>query len=1166
MKPSLFRSKSAFCEIEIVVFCAYISLLYFGVAAILRQAIEFYSRLTTHTSLMVPLNSKLIRIYVKCLFLIPLLICSIGESYNLAAQSSLQIIPGDGVAGDFFGTSVSLDGEYAIIGASRDDDNGNMSGAAYIFQRDGAEWIERTKITPGDPFGGDEFGEAVAISGDVVIIGSIKEDDMGSGSGAVYIFQRFGTIWSERDKLSASDGSSGDQLGFSVSIDGNVAVAGAYLSDSNGNNSGSAYVFEQISNEWTEVSKLQASDGAEDDFFGYSISLSNEFVVVGAYQDDDNGPDSGSAYFFEQEGSNWVQREKLTSSDGASGDEFGVAVAVNGSYVIVGSHLDDDNGVDSGSAYVFERQGASWVEIQKLVADDGEAGDGFGVSVAIDGEYILIGAHLDDDGNEDSGSAYLFQRQGSTWVQINKFNTDARQGAQFGGSVSISGDYSMGGAERDNGRTASSGSVTVFQPVSPNITSTAVTSGIIGEEYMYQLEADGFPPPTYSLQAAPPGMQITDPATGVINWTPTSEGNFFVTAVASNSQGSDEQSFTVSVSADLQPPIITTTPNSSAIQGEIYIYDVDATGNPLPNYSLLDHPEGMIIDTNSGIISWSPSQAGMYSVTVEARNSEGMDQQSFTLAVTQAEGVPTLTCQVATEVTPRSAILSATVDGALNTDLDIQFEFGTDTSYGSVSAATVDSSTTERVYLYLSGLDLNTVYFYRAVSTFNGMSIACNGRMFETTPYPETITIERMMPFEGDIQRSESFRMISLPGRSDMDIADTFTGTPGTDWNVFLDNGNASEPFFERYIPGDPSFRFQPGRGYWALANSAWTIDQTSVSTVAIDPDGFFLLPLNPGWNLIGNPFDINVTWESIRGMNDFLPENSPLYDYNGVDFVSVPLFRPYKGYYLFNGSTPNTLQFPFEDSISKTAPAGDDRRVLTLSLISGERLFSEAHLDLFPESSVGLDRFDHEGARSSMSRASIRFVPAMDDGSKLIIESRPGVTEGERLRIEIHNTLDMPLTLKPEILSGLQEWSVILIDLDTGLFTDLHIHSEITISHREEKRSYELLIGPEQFIEEERALVVPDRFSLSPNYPNPFSESTTIGLVLSNALHVTMEVYDVLGRRVQVLVDDEKQAGRHHVKWDGQDELGRRLPAGVYFTLVRLGGEQRVLSMIKLE
>ncbi|MHC4414142.1 MAG: hypothetical protein ACYS0G_02535 [Planctomycetota bacterium] len=185
---------------------------------------------------------------------------------------------------------------------------------------------------------------------DVAVVGAHNDDDNGSSSGSAYVYRWNGSSWGQEQKLLASDGAGGDWFGWSVSVSGDVAVVGAYLDDDNGDRSGSAYVFRWNGSSWTEEAKLLASDGAAGDYFGVSVSVSGDVVVVGAYEDDDNGSSSGSAYVYRWNGSSWGQEQKLLASDGAAGDFFGYSVSVSGNIAVVGAYSDDY----TGSAYVYQ--------------------------------------------------------------------------------------------------------------------------------------------------------------------------------------------------------------------------------------------------------------------------------------------------------------------------------------------------------------------------------------------------------------------------------------------------------------------------------------------------------------------------------------------------------------------------------------------------------------------------------------------------------------------------------------------------------------------------------------------------------------------------------------------------------------------------------------------
>jgi len=374
-----------------------------------------------------------------------------------------KLLASEGLWGDVFGYSVSIDNDYAIVGAWGDKwPFFPGRGAAYVFTRSGTDWIEQAKLLASDGAEGDFFGCSVSISGDYAIAGAWGDADNGGDSGSAYIFTRSGSTWIQQAKLLASDGTADDEFGYSVSIDGDYAFVGAPWDDDNGVDSGSAYIFTRSGSNWTQQAKLLASDGANYDRFAGSVSIDGDYIIVGAWYDADNGVDSGSAYVFNRSGSTWIQQVKLLASDGAAWDEFGYSVSIDNDYAIVGAWGDADNGIISGSAYVFNRSGTAWSEQAKLLASDGANYDRFGWSVSISGDYAIVGASKDDNG-VDSGSAYIFKRSGTNWTQQAKLlASDGAADDEFGYSVSIDGDYAFVGAPWDDDNGVDSGSAYMF--------------------------------------------------------------------------------------------------------------------------------------------------------------------------------------------------------------------------------------------------------------------------------------------------------------------------------------------------------------------------------------------------------------------------------------------------------------------------------------------------------------------------------------------------------------------------------------------------------------------------------------------------------------------------------------------------------------------------------
>ena len=375
----------------------------------------------------------------------------------LAFQNPTSIMPttrlaSDGAAGDNFGNSVAISGDYALVGAYTDAIGANsQQGSAYVFVRSGSSWIQQAKLTATDGAANDLFGVSVAISGDYAIVGAYGDDIGANGDqGSAYVFFRSGSSWTQQQKLTAADGAVNDNFGIGVAISGDYALVGAYQDDIGANaNQGSAYVFVRSGSSWIQQAKLTATDGAANDLFGVSVAISGDYALAGAFGDDIGAnADQGSAYVFVRSGSSWIQQAKLTATDGAANDLFGNSVAISGDYALVGAPYDDIGAnTQQGSAYVFVRSGSSWTQQQKLTAADGAANDNFGNSVAISGDYALVGAPYDDIGaNIQQGSAYVFKRTGTGWSPVRPVIDNSPANTRNGNGVGISnGTFIIGG-------------------------------------------------------------------------------------------------------------------------------------------------------------------------------------------------------------------------------------------------------------------------------------------------------------------------------------------------------------------------------------------------------------------------------------------------------------------------------------------------------------------------------------------------------------------------------------------------------------------------------------------------------------------------------------------------------------------------------------------------
>ena len=363
-----------------------------------------------------------------------------------------QLNASDAATGDHFGWALAMQ-DATLLVASPEADSPSPTlgtGAAYVFQLNGTAWSQAARLTASDRAVDDEYGGRVAMSGDTIAVGARQDNDHGDDSGSVYVYSRPPGGWStatETLKLTASDGAAGDVFGGAVALSSDLLIVGAFNDDDRGADSGSAYLFVRSDISWTnatEVAKLNAGDGSAGDRFGVAVAGDGDLVVIGADQTSNGGP--GTTYIFERFGTDWVQTAKLSASDGRSQDRFGFAVAVRGDVIAVGAFLADASGLDSGAAYLFVRPSTGWTnmtETAKLTASDGAANDMLGVSLDFnDDQVVAVGTHAHRSQSSNPGAAYLYVRPHNGWASTVE-NLIARApngqpGDQFGTSIGMS--------------------------------------------------------------------------------------------------------------------------------------------------------------------------------------------------------------------------------------------------------------------------------------------------------------------------------------------------------------------------------------------------------------------------------------------------------------------------------------------------------------------------------------------------------------------------------------------------------------------------------------------------------------------------------------------------------------------------------------------------------
>jgi FG-GAP repeat protein len=361
---------------------------------------------------------------------------------NLPLLMEQKVTASDGMTNSYFGSAVSLTGSTALIGA---DGDSSFKGAAYLFTKLNGAWSQGQKLTASDGMAGDEFGYRVTLSDATLLIGAFTATVNGNTSqGAAYVFTKSSNTWSQSQKLTANDGGLFDNFGAAVALDGETIVVAANGATVGGNPAqGAVYVFTFSNGTWTQTQKLTANDGAAYDNFGLSVALEGSMILVGSPRAAvGSNAAQGAVYVFTESNGSWTQTQKLAASDGAANDSFGESVAISNSTALVGAYNATVNShPGQGAAYVFINSNSTWSETQKLTASDGSTNANFGNAVALDSSRALIGADVSTVGNNTSqGKAYLFEQSNGNWSQ--SYTLVASDGATddfFGAAVTLDG-------------------------------------------------------------------------------------------------------------------------------------------------------------------------------------------------------------------------------------------------------------------------------------------------------------------------------------------------------------------------------------------------------------------------------------------------------------------------------------------------------------------------------------------------------------------------------------------------------------------------------------------------------------------------------------------------------------------------------------------------------
>ena len=422
--------------------------------------------------------------------------------------------------------------------------------------------------------------------------------------------------------------------------------------------------------------------------------------------------------------------------------------------------------------------------------------------------------------------------------------------------------------------------------------------------------------------------------------------------------------------------------------------------------------------------------------------------------------------------------------------------------------------------------------------------------------YPALVSSEIELPF-GDHRDQGNYRLVALPGATRVLLENIIDGKPNRDWTAYApdtSNGNQLLPF-----DGSPAFTLGPGNGLWLLSKEDWIVNDRLVPTVSLNERGHFDVPLQPGWNIISNPFDLDIPWEAVSTLND-ISQGIWRWErgYHRVDTLHSAANIP-EAYYFNNIESRETLSLPyfFRDTVtsppsknsysqsanspvqaelSVLAPASEASAVVTLT-------WTDA-------STEGLDQYDQLAPPAHFSSLALALTPGHPDFERqpLALESRP-------LTNQVHQ-FELLLTAgaTPHVsfsLLGLDqhfaERAILVNQLDTKTY-DLLSQPAHQVVLEAPTVPFTLLIGGDAGVNEKLSTLTPSIHSLKQNYPNPFNPITTIEYALPTDQHVDLSIFDLMGRHIVTLQRGEMRAGLHRVQWTGNDKYANRVANGVYF------------------
>ena len=433
--------------------------------------------------------------------------------------------------------------------------------------------------------------------------------------------------------------------------------------------------------------------------------------------------------------------------------------------------------------------------------------------------------------------------------------------------------------------------------------------------------------------------------------------------------------------------------------------------------------------------------------------------------------------------------------------------------------------------------------------------------------YPTTIDVRAAQTFaEG--RSGPGYRLVALPGQGPSPLARTVEGRAGDAWMAYRERGRGAEGLVP--FDGSSTFRFRPGTGFWLRSDRPWRV-RRSVPAVPLREDGSYTLELHDGWNIISNPFDLDVAWAAVAAAND--GPLAPLWRFDG-QFERTSTFSSAgtgRAFYFLNDEGRESLRIPYPafpgTSARRTSSSGSSSPpALTLTTVRDGTPTSRVRVGAHDDAADGRDPYDEVAPPPRFAQTSLRVRASAPDTpprrQHLAADYRSSAADGHTFSLTLRAPADAPVEIRAAGLKVFDGQEVVLVDPTAGESYDLRASATVTLRPEDSPRSLRLLVGSSDYVETKQEVTLPSELQFLPNYPNPFSDQTTLEYVLPDPARVRLVVYDVLGRQVRVLVDGKQEAGRHTVQWNGRGESGQRMASGMYLARLVVGETINVRKM----